>query len=424
MVTMRWIFSKKINDLEMTVANDEAQLKGKRRNTPKNKEVQQEENQARRQIARLELTDPGSPPCATAIYDSTKPHDSPIFLRGEADNKGDLAPRRFLEILSGRNRAPFLSGSGRLELASSIINPKNPLTARVLVNRVWLHHFGQGIVSTPDDLGNQSDPPTHPELLDYLALHFMQDGWSIKKLHRQIMLSNTYQQSSATNPRYAQIDPQNHLLWRANLRRLDFEEIRDSVLALGGQLDLTIGGAPVQLDVGAGGFSHRRTIYGTVDRRNLPEVYGQFDFANPDITTGKRYETTVPQQALFMMNNPLVVELGRRLVSEQEFKDQEGREARIQFLYERIYQREPTDVEIKLGDRYIEDSPAPDQITDASREEAQQQRDERQNPKPGMKKGGRSMAMANLGPRQLRPIGAWVKYAHVLLQANEAIFIN
>jgi hypothetical protein len=398
------------------------QRKENKKKDPKMKDLQQEENKARREIAHLELTDPGSPPCATAIYDSTKPHDSPVFLRGEADNRGDIAPRRFLEILSGRNRAPFQSGSGRLELASAIINPKNPLTARVLVNRVWLHHFGQGIVSTPDDLGNQSDPPTHPELLDYLALHFMQDGWSIKKLHRQIMLSDTYQQSSATNPRYAQIDPQNHLLWRANIRRLDFEEIRDSVLALSGQLDSTMGGPPVQLDMGEGGFDHRRTIYGMVDRRNLPEVYGQFDFANPDITTGKRYETTVPQQALFMMNNPLVVQLARRLVNQQEFKDLSGREARIQFLYERIYQREPTGVEIKLGVQYIEDSPAPDEITDASREQAQQQRDERKN--PGAKKGGRSMTMANLGPRQLRPIGAWVKYAHVLLQDNEAIFIN
>jgi mono/diheme cytochrome c family protein len=419
-------FNKKMTDLAMSVANDEAELKVQRKENkkkdPKMKDLQQEENKARREIAHLELTDPGSPPCATAIYDSTKPHDSPVFLRGEADNRGDIAPRRFLEILSGRNRAPFQSGSGRLELASAIINPKNPLTARVLVNRVWLHHFGQGIVSTPDDLGNQSDPPTHPELLDYLALHFMQDGWSIKKLHRQIMLSDTYQQSSATNPRYAQIDPQNHLLWRANIRRLDFEEIRDSVLALSGQLDSTMGGPPVQLDMGEGGFDHRRTIYGMVDRRNLPEVYGQFDFANPDITTGKRYETTVPQQALFMMNNPLVVQLARRLVNQQEFKDLSGREARIQFLYERIYQREPTGVEIKLGVQYIEDSPAPDEITDASREQAQQQRDERKN--PGAKKGGRSMTMANLGPRQLRPIGAWVKYAHVLLQANEAIFIN
>jgi hypothetical protein len=420
-------FNKKISDLEMTVANDEAELKAETkmmRKSPKNKELQQSENQARRQIARLELTDPGSPPCATAIYDSAKPHDSPVFLRGEAGNLGGAAPRRFLEILSGPNRAPFQNGSGRLELAYSIINPKNPLTPRVIVNRVWLHHFGQGIVSTPDDLGNQSDAPTHPELLDYLALHFMQDGWSIKKLHRRIMLSNTYQQSSANNARYAQIDPQNHFLWRANIRRLEFEEIRDSVLALGGQLDLTMGGPPVQLDMGEGGFDHRRTIYGMVDRRNLPEVYGQFDFANPDITTGKRYETTVPQQALFMMNNPLVVELSRRLVNQEEFKELPDRESRIQFLYERIYQREPTDVEIKLGDRYIEDTPAPEQITETSREEAKQQLDERKNPKPNQKKGGRSMSMATLGPRQLRPIGAWVKYAHILLQANEAIFIN
>jgi len=418
-------YSKKINDLEATLANDEAQMTGMRKNNPKNKELKKDENQTRRQIARLEMTDPGSPPCATAIYDLKEPHDSPVFLRGEADNKGDVVPRRFLEILSGRNRAPFRSGSGRLELAYSIVNTANPLTTRVLVNRVWLHHFGQGIVTTPDDFGNQSEPPSHPELLDYLALQFMQDGWSIKKLHREIMLSSTYQQSSANNPRYAQTDPQNHLLWRANMQRLDFEEIRDSVLALGGQLDLTMGGPPTQLDLGEGGFSHRRTIYGMVDRRNLPEVYGQFDFANPDITTGIRYETTVPQQALFMMNNPLVVELARRLVNGREFQDLKGEEARIKFLYERIYQREPTEVETKLGMDYIDESPAPDLITDASREEAMQQRNARLNPGVGgAKKAGPAMSMARLGPRQIRPIGAWVKYAHVLLQANEAIFIN
>jgi mono/diheme cytochrome c family protein len=416
-------FSKKINDMELTLARDEAQMKG-RRNDPKNKELKKDENQIRRQIARLEMTDPGSPPCATVLYDSTKPHDSPVFLRGEADNKGDVVPRRFLEILSGRNRAPFHTGSGRVELAAAIINPANPLTARVLVNRVWLHHFGQGIVSTPDDFGNQSEPPTHPELLDYLALHFMQDGWSIKKLHRQIMLSSAYQQSSASHPRYAQSDPQNHLLWRANVRRLDFEEIRDSVLALGGQLDLTMGGPPAQLDLGEGGFSHRRTLYGLVDRRNLPEVYGQFDFANPDLSTGQRYETTVPQQALFMMNNPLVVELARRLVNEKEFQNLEGGEARIKFLYERIFQREPTDVETRLGVDYIDESPSPDLITDATREEAMQQRNERFRPGAGVNKGGRAMSLASLGPRQIRPIGAWVKYAHVLLQANEAIFLN
>jgi len=422
-------FSKKISDMEMKLTTDQFELKEaqkmKMRKDPKNKDVQRDANQIRRQIAQLEMNDPGSPPCATAIYDNTKPHDSPVFLRGEAENRGDVVPRQFLEILSPRGRKPFHVGSGRLELAYSIANPANPLTARVLVNRVWLHHFGQGFVSTPDDFGNQSDPPTHPELLDYLAAHFMQEGWSIKKLHRLIMLSNTYQESSATNPRYAQSDPQNHLLWRANIRRLDFEEIRDSVLALGAQLDLTMGGAPVRLDFGEGGFSHRRTIYGMVDRRNLPEVYGQFDFANPDITTGKRYETTVPQQALFMMNNPLVVELARRLVNRTAFKDLSGMDTRIRFLYERIYQREPTDVEIKLGEDYVEESPAPEAISEASREEMAQQKNDRMNPGNGGKKGGgRAMTMASLGPKQIRPIGTWVKYAHVLLQANEAIFIN
>jgi mono/diheme cytochrome c family protein len=417
-------YAKKINELEATLVNDEAQMTGMRKNNPKNKELKKDENQTRRQIARLEMNDPGSPPCATALFDSTQPHDSPVFKRGEAGEKADAVPRRFLQILSGRNRAPYTHGSGRLELAYSIINPANPLTARVLVNRLWLHHFGQGIVTTPDDFGNQSEPPSHPELLDYLALQFMQEGWSIKKLHREIMLSSTYQQSSANNPRYAQTDPQNHLLWRANMQRLDFEEIRDSVLALGGQLDLTMGGPPTQLDLGEGGFSHRRTLYGMVDRRNLPEVYGQFDFANPDITTGLRYETTVPQQALFMMNNPLVVELARRLVNGREFQDLAGEEARIKFLYERIYQREPSEVETKLGVDYIDESPAPDLITDASREEAMQQRNARLNPAPGGKKAGPAMSMARLGPRQIRPIGAWVKYAHVLLQANEAIFLN
>jgi hypothetical protein len=271
-------------------------------------------------------------------------------------------------------------------------------------------------VNTPDDFGNQSDPPTHPELLDYLAAHFMQDGWSLKKLHRLIMLSNTYQEASDTNPRYAQTDPQNRLLWRANIRRLEFEEIRDSILAIGGQLDLTVGGRPVQL--GAGGFSHRRTLYGFVDRRNLPEVYSQFDFANPDIETGKRYDTTVPQQALFMMNNPLVVELARKLVNQSDFQ-QLDEAARIQFLYERIFQREPTAVETKLAENFIEDSPAAESITQESREHLRDIRNERP-----AKRGGRAMSLASIGPDQIRPIGAWVKYAHALLQANEAIFVN
>src|SRR5439155_4055101 len=133
-------------------------------------------------------------------------------IRGEAENQGDLVPRRFLEIVAGPNRPVFKNGSGRLELAFSIITTNNPLTARVLVNRVWLHHFGEGFVTTPDDLGNQSAPPSNPELLDYLASRFMEEGWSIKKLHKLILLSATYQQSSKNNPAYAEKDPFNRLL--------------------------------------------------------------------------------------------------------------------------------------------------------------------------------------------------------------------
>jgi hypothetical protein len=418
-------FVQQRDALNREILQLEAQLKAKPRMDSKKdkKDLRRDINDARRQIARMELTNAAAPPCATVLYDVAQPRNSPVFLRGEAENRGEIVPRRFLEILSGPNRAPFVNGSGRLELAQAIVNPANPLTSRVLVNRVWLHHFGQGIVTTPDDLGNQSDPPSHPELLDYMALRFMHDGWSIKNLHRLIMLSSTYQQSSENNPRYAQIDPQNRLLWRANIHRLEFEAVRDSILALGGQLDLTVGGRPVQLELGEGGFSHRRTLYGLVDRRNLPELYSQFDFANPDITTGQRHETTVPQQALFMMNNPLVVELARKLVNQNTFQILVGGEARIRYLYERIFQREPTPVEIKLGLDFIEESPAPEMITTDARQHLKDQRQELRN-NPGKRGGGRVMTMVSLGPGQIRPIGSWVKYAHALLQTNEALFIN
>jgi hypothetical protein len=157
-----------------------------------------------------------------------------------------------------------------------------------------------------------------------------------------------------------------------------------------------------------------------VDRRNLPEVYGQFDFANPDIETGRRYQTTVPQQALFMMNNPLVVELARKLVNQPEFQALPQGGPRIKFLYERIFQREPGEVEVKLGMEFVDDSPAPEKITMESRDHLRDLRAEKIKPK----RGGRAMSLANINPDQIRPIGSWVKYAHALLQSNEAIFIN
>src|SRR6516225_6444719 len=184
-----------------------------------------------------------------------------------------------------------------------------------------------------------SEPPSNPELLDYLASRMVEDGWSIKKMHRLIMLSSVYQESSANNPRFAQIDPDNRLLWRANIRRLEFEALRDSLLAIGGDLDSTMYGRPV--DIESEPFSTRRTIYGVVDRSDIADVLVNFDFANPDMPTGRRHETTVPQQALFLMNSPLVIEQAKRLVTLPEFQSCSDDESKIDFLYQRIYQRLP-----------------------------------------------------------------------------------
>ena len=238
----------------------------------------------------------------------------------------------------------------------------------------------------------------------------------MKKLHKAIMLSNTYQQSSEGNPRYAQTDPQNRLLWRANLQRLEFEAVRDSILAIGGKLDLTMGGRPVNL--GEKPYSSRRTVYGYIDRRNLPEIYNQFDFANPDITSGKRYETTVPQQALFMMNSPLVVEQARSLVEQSAFHALSEDESKVKYLYERIFQRMPTATEVRLALGFINDSPAPENIVAESREQLRKER-----AKPN-RKVQPAMALANIPASELRRLGAWEKFAHALLQTNEALYVN
>jgi hypothetical protein len=203
------------------------------------KELIKREREVAREVADLDSTHPAAIPRANALFDVPRSKDYPVLLRGETQNKGSIVPRRFLEILSPdpKHRPEWREGSGRLELAKAIADPKNPLTARVLANRIWQQHFGTGIVLTPDDLGNQSAPPSHPELLDYLAATFVEGGWSIKKLQRQIVLSNTYQQSAANQPACAEADPNNRLLWRYNLRRLDFEEMHDALLTITGELD-------------------------------------------------------------------------------------------------------------------------------------------------------------------------------------------
>ena len=262
-------------------------------------------------IQEINATHPAAPARAMVLTDAATPIEPHVFLRGNPGRPGPAVPRRFLRLLSGPDRVPFKKGSGRLELARAITDAGNPLTARVLVNRVWQWHFGKGLVATASDFGLRSDPPTHPELLDLLAGEFMRSGWSIKSLHRRIMLSSTFQQRSDPRPAALERDPENRLLWRFNRQRLDFEAMRDSVLAVSGALGPTLGGRSTPITEPA--FATRRTIYGFIDRQNLDGVYRTFDFAAPDATSPRRFVTTVPQQALFLMNSPFLHQQARRL---------------------------------------------------------------------------------------------------------------
>jgi mono/diheme cytochrome c family protein len=415
-------YYKKRMDLEREKTAIEEKFREARRS--KNRQAlkplqrQVKENQAA--VARLERTHPGAPARAMVLEDVLKPKDSPVFIRGEAGNKGPIVPRRFLEVLSGPNRPAYTNGSGRLQLAYAIANKDNPATARVLVNRLWLHHFGEGFVPTPDDFGTMSEPPSHPELLDYLASRFMEEGWSLKKMHRLIMLSSVYQESSVNNPRFAQIDPFNRLLWRANIRRLEFEALRDSLLAIGGALEKTMYGRPVDLTKEP--YSTRRTIYGFVDRSDVADVLINFDFAPPDLPSGRRHETTVPQQALFLMNSPLVVEQAKKLVTLNEFTSCQDDSERIKFLYERIYQRSPRPEETQLGLEFVSQAPSIEGPT-ATGSPFQKVSNEPDRKRPGPKQQMRKAA-GGAEMRRRPPLKGWEEYAHALLQANETSFVN
>jgi hypothetical protein len=300
---------------------------------------------------------PGAAPHALILEDGPVPHEARVFIRGNASNPGPIVPRQFLEVLTTGERRPFQHGSGRLELAQAIADPRNPLTARVMVNRVWMHHFGAGIVRTPGDFGLRGEPPTHPELLDYLAACFVEDGWSLKKLHRRIMLSSTYQQQSRDRPEARERDPDNTLLWKMNRRRLDWEALRDSLLAVSGGLDPTMDGPSVKLFTEP--FSTRRTMYGFIDRQNVPGVMRTFDFASPDATSAQRHHTTVPQQSLFLMNSPFMKEQVRRLAARVDLRDDRF-DDRVYAVYQLLYGRSAGPDEMYLARRFRDAAPAPD----------------------------------------------------------------
>ena len=275
--------------------------------------------------------------------------DARIHLRGRYDKLGEATPRRFPQVLTGDVPPPKLTGSGRLELARWIASPDNPLTARVMVNRIWQHHFGEGIVRTPNNYGKLGSPPTHPELLDYLALEFIKSGWSIKAMHRAIMLSATWQQSSIPRPEVSKADPDNFLFARMNRRRLESEAIRDSLLAVANRLDRAFGGPAARAFE-----TPRRTLYTMTIRSERATFQCLFDAADANTIAEKRNVSTVAPQALFLMNHPFALEQSDALAKRAPEKE------KIPWLYRTLYGRFPSDAEIRLGLAAAENSSWPD----------------------------------------------------------------
>lgn len=300
------------------------------------------------ELDRLAVKEPSAPGRALCLYDSRDLREPQVFQRGNPAQLGDRVQRHNLTILGGKVFGP---GSGRLDLARAIVDPSNPLTARVLVNRIWMHHFGEPLADRPSDFGVRTSRPIQAALLDHLAAEFMAQGWSIKKLHREILLSSTYQQGSADRPEAYQKDPENKLYWRFNRQRLDFEAMRDSMLLVAGRLDSTIGGRPA--DAAGDASNRRRTIYATVDRQSLPGLFRAFDFASPDQSAERRSFTTVPQQALFAMNSPFVVAQARALAARPEMASARDAVDRARILTRLVLQREATTDEIRLATEFV-----------------------------------------------------------------------
>ena len=311
---------------------------------------------------------------AMVMVDDAPLYDPVIFQRGDPTQRGNPVPRQFLQVASPSKRTPFSRGSGRLELANAIASDRNPLTARVWANRVWMHHFGEPLVDNPSDFGLRTARPVQHHLLDYLAHTLLDSGWRTKTLHRLIMTSQAYQRTSDLGQHkrlqmQAGNDPENQYLWRAHRRRLDLEQMRDTLLLLSGQLNQEMYGRPDAID---NLDYRRRTIYTFVERQNVPSVVKNFDAANPDSSTARRVTTTVPQQALFAMNAPFVAQAAQAIAKRTHTSNPADQ---IHKLYTIILGRDPSAEELNLGLTFIDNA-------------------------------------------------SWEQYAHILLMTNEAIFID
>jgi hypothetical protein len=286
---------------------------------------------------------PPEPPKCHGVSEVEKPTDLRVYVRGNPGKTGEVAPRRFLRVLAGSDAPRFQKGSGRLELADAIADARNPLTARVMVNRIWQQHFGRGLVATASNFGALGSRPTHPELLDALADRFMREGWSIKKLHKELLLTKAYQRSSTIDPRQEAVDPENQWLWRASRRRLAIEELRDAVLAVTGSLDRTLYGASGDVDDAA---YLRRTIYGRISRHELSQLLRLFDFPDPNLSSERRIDTTLPQQALFLLNSPFMIARAKALAAL-------GAEDPAQRITRLTFGRDPSATELEIATAFL-----------------------------------------------------------------------
>ncbi|MFQ5730962.1 MAG: DUF1553 domain-containing protein [Planctomycetaceae bacterium] len=313
---------------------------------------------AEAELKRLKTTAPAKAPLTMAVAEHKAAGDYFLCIRGNVHKLGKKVPRGFLRVLAGDKPPSIAKGhSGRLELANWLTSDSNPLTPRVAVNRVWHHLLGAGLVRTVDNFGLMGERPSHPELLDWLAATFQADGWSVKRMIRRIVLSETYRQSARFERRAAGIDPENRLLWRQNRRRLEAEPIRDAVLAVSGQLELTVGGKVIadtlKSEFGYKHSSRRRSVYVPALRNAVHPLLAVFDVADPNLVTGRRNNSTLATQALYLMNSPFVMEQSRRAASRLLKEKLPGETERLNRAYLRTLGRPPTQRERKLALSYL-----------------------------------------------------------------------
>jgi len=308
----------------------------------------------RGEVQALEKAVPPPYPFWHVLEDSAKPRNVRVAIRGDASNLGEEAPRRFLSALCDGEPAPFTRGSGRLELAEAIASPDNPLTARVMVNRIWKHHFGEGLARSTSNFGRLGEKPDHPELLDYLAARFVESGWSVKAMHREMMLSAVYQMRSDAAPASSVAkDADNRLFWRANVRdRLEAEALRDAIIAVSGSLDPSAGGPPRPF----ADDMMRRTLYATVSRGIPDRAMALFDFPDAASSSESRIVTVGPMQRLFFMNSGFVARHAKGL-AERLARERSADRDRIERAYELLYSRPASEEEIRLGLEYLQNKP-------------------------------------------------------------------